>query len=380
MKIAFVTNEYPPHPHGGIGSFVQAVARELVRCGHTVSVVGTYPLASIEDDLGVRVIRLRRRTGPLAGLAMRKAMYRWIQNEFRAGRIDIVETAEFGGLLPWSLPGIPVVVRLHLSQSIIDHYAGTKSRFITRYLERSTLAKHRCWIGVSNFALLETTRILNVEPAWHRVIYNPAEVSQATNATETTAVPTYPFVLFAGTVSERKGALHLALAANDFLELHPDVHLVYVGVVAIERRANIGVKIMESVKPHLRHRVHLMGRQSKAYVFNCMSKCRVFAFPSTLEFFGMVIGEAMLASAPVVVLNRPPMNELVVNNVSGLLVELDEPASLSEAINRVLDDPAFGHQLGEAAHNAASSQFTIRATVENSLNAYQQIINAAYVQ
>jgi glycogen synthase len=44
MNILYICDEYPPGPNGGIGSVVQNLARELVKQGHKVYVVGLYPI------------------------------------------------------------------------------------------------------------------------------------------------------------------------------------------------------------------------------------------------------------------------------------------------------------------------------------------------
>lgn len=65
MRIAFLCSEYPPHRGGGIGTFTQALGRELVKAGVGVDVVGIYSCErdTVEDDHGVRVWRLRRANG-----------------------------------------------------------------------------------------------------------------------------------------------------------------------------------------------------------------------------------------------------------------------------------------------------------------------------
>ncbi len=58
MKICFICGEYPPGPHGGIGTFVQVLARALVAAGHEVRVLGAYGTAyhaaNEEVDQGVQ--------------------------------------------------------------------------------------------------------------------------------------------------------------------------------------------------------------------------------------------------------------------------------------------------------------------------------------
>jgi hypothetical protein len=42
MRVCFLCNEYPPGPHGGIGTFTQMLARALVQAGHQAWVIGRY--------------------------------------------------------------------------------------------------------------------------------------------------------------------------------------------------------------------------------------------------------------------------------------------------------------------------------------------------
>jgi len=63
MKILFVCNEYPPSPHGGVGTFTKTLAHELAQSGHTISIVGMYDdvrtiTTYIDND--VKVVKLPR--------------------------------------------------------------------------------------------------------------------------------------------------------------------------------------------------------------------------------------------------------------------------------------------------------------------------------
>ena len=85
MKICFICNEYPPGPHGGIGSSTQTLARALVGRGHSVRVVGVYktgyPAPHYEVDQGVEVWRMRQAQIPKIGWIIdRIRLYRLIRN------------------------------------------------------------------------------------------------------------------------------------------------------------------------------------------------------------------------------------------------------------------------------------------------------------
>src|SRR4051812_32289907 len=55
MKIAIVCAEYPPLPHGGIGTVYASYAPALAAAGHDVTVIGIGPEASTRVHQGVRV-------------------------------------------------------------------------------------------------------------------------------------------------------------------------------------------------------------------------------------------------------------------------------------------------------------------------------------
>src|SRR5471030_1364107 len=63
MNILYRCDEYPPGRHGGIGTSVQLLARQMVTMGHKVNVAGLYSpgYGGIDefDDEGVKVYRYR---------------------------------------------------------------------------------------------------------------------------------------------------------------------------------------------------------------------------------------------------------------------------------------------------------------------------------
>ena len=64
MNILYLCDEYPPGRHGGIGTAVQLLAREMVQQGHKVIVAGFYEWGYGQkdefEDMGVKVYRFRR--------------------------------------------------------------------------------------------------------------------------------------------------------------------------------------------------------------------------------------------------------------------------------------------------------------------------------
>ena len=117
MRVCLVCGEYPPGPHGGIGTVTQSLARALVRAGHQVRVIGScrrdYPGPDRANDEGVDVWRLREPSGRLGWVRARAGLYRTIAAWVRDGALDIVETPDYAGIAAfWPRLGVPVIVRV----------------------------------------------------------------------------------------------------------------------------------------------------------------------------------------------------------------------------------------------------------------------------
>lgn len=374
MKIAYVCNEYPPAPGGGIGTFVHTIAHGMRDAGHQVSVVGWGDNAGERDDNGIRVVTLpESKTRGIAWWVNRRRIWRWLKREATAGNIDIVETPEFQGPLISKIGDTPVVVRLHLSAAAIAKHAGKEMRGLTRFCEKRTLSLFHSWIAVSDYALELTKETFVLEPRKTVTIYYPVSQPRETD----TELPLLPsrFVLYAGgTVSRRKGAYLLAEAARDFLASHPDLHLVYIGPLESEEGTPADQRIRAVVGAELQSRVHFLGRMSRDAVLACMKSAAGFAYPSTLETFGLVTAEAMLQGCPVVVCDTGPCPEFVEHEKTGLLVPPNDAKAFSAAVNRLLDNRALADRLSDAGKELTSNRFTLSRCVTDTLSFYEKII------
>jgi glycosyltransferase involved in cell wall biosynthesis len=117
LHICHVCSEYPPSPHGGIGSFTQTLSRALAARGHRVTVVGLYPeqhAGGESVDEGVNVIRLSRRGLPFVRfLTNREKLARRLRELHSVHPIDVIEGGELElCLLNRSAPGIKIL-RMH---------------------------------------------------------------------------------------------------------------------------------------------------------------------------------------------------------------------------------------------------------------------------
>jgi len=375
MRIGFFCNEYPPRPHGGIGTFVRAIARGLVEAGHEVTVVELGSRERTREAEGVRVVTLPEiRTRGIAWLANRLRLAGWLWQAARRGDIDVFEIPEFQGWLPFPGEPCPVIVRLHLSQSyiqaIMSNGAVNRGMF---WLERQTLRWHRYWIGVSRYILQAEQDFFRCTPRLSRVIHYPVAVPYGWQPSERDAGDR-PFFLFVGSVSERKGALVLAEAAAPLMAEDPKLELVYIGAETSYEGRPISQEIRRRVGTRLADRVHFLGWVPHESVLEWMARAIALVLPSRVESWGLVALEAMAVGTPVVISKEGPGPELVEDGVTGLLVDPGDVGNVRRALRRLQADYNYARALGVAAKEMVKARFSLRACVEETLAFYQEAL------
>jgi glycosyltransferase involved in cell wall biosynthesis len=315
------------------------------------------------EDGPVRVLSLgaalRRPFQWLTDLTLLRLRLRGIVRE---RQIDVVEVPDYQGLYPAAFDACPLVLRLHLSATTIAREAGRPENRLLRAAERRTLARHGRWIAVSKHSLALTEATFGVAPAASSVIYYPV--------VEPAPVPVepigHPYLVYCGTVNRRKGAYALAEAARDLLRADPDLRLVYVGT-GVEEEGGSSIERVKAILGAQASQAVFTGRIARAAAFEYVRHALLAAVPSTLETFGLVAAEAMLAGIPVVAYDCGPFPEFISHGRTGLLVK---PEGLRDAIAGLLASPAERQRIGDAARRWIGSEFSLEKCVESSLAFY----------
>jgi glycosyltransferase involved in cell wall biosynthesis len=107
-------------------------------------------------------------------------------------------------------------------------------------------------------------------------------------------------------------------------------------------------------------RVRFAGRLPRDEIKRLFHSAQVFVFPSVTEAeaFGIVQIEAMVAGLPIVNTHLATTVPLVArHDLEALTVAPNDPQALSQALNRLLDEPALAKRLGAAGQERAMSEF-----------------------
>jgi phosphatidylinositol alpha-mannosyltransferase len=171
-----------------------------------------------------------------------------------------------------------------------------------------------------------------------------------------------PNVLFVGRHEPRKGLLDLLKAHRILRRAGYENRLLVVGSGPQEREARryVAVRGLKGVE--------FLGKVSDAEKAQLYRTADIFVSPATGgESFGIVLLEAMAASAPIVASDIHGYKGVVRRGREGLLVPPHEPKELALALGRLLDDPGLRAEMGAAgrARAEAFSWPSVTAKVED---------------
>lgn len=175
-------------------------------------------------------------------------------------------------------------------------------------------------------------------------------------------------ILFVGRLARRKGVKEfIERSLVDIVKQVPDVCFVIAGDnprESLTHHDDVAGEIRQAIARHdLSEHVRWLGAVNDAELVQVYALCDVLVLPVLaldydVEGFGMVALEAAAAGKPVVAVCCGGVSDAVEDGVTGILVAPADYFTLSDAIVRLLDDPAARFSMGEAGRQRALAEFT----------------------
>lgn len=116
-------------------------------------------------------------------------------------------------------------------------------------------------------------------------------------------------------------------------------------------------------------RTHFLGFRSD--ISRLISAFDVFALSSISEGMSLTLLEAMAAKKPIVATNVGGNPEVVLDEVSGLIVEAQNPKEMASSLMRVLQDSDFATNLGKQGFERVNNHFSVEEMTQKYLTAYE---------
>jgi glycosyltransferase involved in cell wall biosynthesis len=214
-----------------------------------------------------------------------------------------------------------------------------------------------------------------VSPARVETIYSPLvladRVEHSSLRSELNLKETDTIVGCVAVMRPNKGHRELIDAMVPLMETRDHLHLVIVGS---------GSPVYEQVESYiaqlgLQSRIHMLG--ARRDIANLMSGFDVFALATKEEASGTVFLEAATCGVPIVSNDVGGVPEVVARDQNCLLVNPGDIQGFSNALARLIDDPALRLQLGQYGlqFTGSGSKFSTEALVTQTESVYRRWIS-----
>lgn len=388
LRIALICGEFGGPVFGGAGSHTRHLAESLAYRGHDVTVLRSgAPGCRIKPD-GYTIVNVAPHGDPI----LYRVQFLLKLQELAARReFDVVEAPLWNG--EGAAVGVaarwPLVVRLQtpaeLTRQIceIDPDHGITSLIAS---ERLQLIYATGLVGISHAVVDTVEQTYDMPMAAHgrRLAVFPLAMPGAGGLVRRPIeAPDFGGAryLFVGRMEARKGVLELGRAFARVAGRDPKASLWIVGAdnsVNDGFQARTGGDYRQALETlwgsEVSARVHFFGKVSDEEKNELFARCDVLVAPSLYESFGLIFLEAMRYGKPVIGTAVGGIPEVVDDGVTGLLVPIEAPEELAEAMLRLGGDPGLRRAMGAQGLRRFEETFSLYNLGRQTENFYRQVL------
>lgn len=364
MKIIVATPVYPPEISGP-AYYIKELALKL-RENHQVTIVA-YASTSEKID-GTRLFTIsKRRPIPIRLAKYFVTLYKashdadviYVQNAMAAG---------LPAILVGKIRKIPVVIKYLSDEGYSTGIRMSIQKFVLR--QASIITTGSAFMRdkiIKNYGLRSDKVKINFDPA----IKDPEAPFPATQ---------HPHQII--TLAESRGShkekgkktgkekeLDGIIRALAILsKKYPDVRAIIAGDTSDDHNVK---RLAEELG--VLDKINFTGHISRAETLHLRKSSEVYVLNSTHETTPAAALAAFSANLPIVAANISATNEVVLNNVSGLLVPVENDAALASAIEKLFEDAALRAKLIKGAEQILKEKFSWDAHLENLLGIFELV-------
>ena len=267
-----------------------------------------------------------------------------IVNDLKRDGVDIYHGLT--GELPLGLSeaGIKSVVTIHdLIFMRCPEYYNPVDVAIYKWKLRNAIRQANRIIAISECTRRDIMELGEIDDSRIHVVYQSCgtrfcqQVGEAQKA-EVRSRYSLPqrYILFVGTIEERKNAL---LAAQALPYLSDEIHLVLVG-----RQTAYAKTITSFARQNgLANRMHMLSGVPTSDLYAIYQQAECFVYPSRYEGFGIPVIEAIQSRLPVIACTGSCLEEA--GGPDNVYVDPDEPQEMAMAIKSITDNPDAARQI-----------------------------------
>lgn len=376
MHICFITSEYPKKgfPHGGVGSFIQTMAYELVKNNMSVSIVGlNYENYYQEECIHkINIFRLKpSNVKSLKWFFNSNNINSKIKEIHSKNPIDVIETPELGLAFLKKSKDITYLIRLHGGHHFLA--VNGKTHWWKSLQEKLSFRKADAFIAISKHIETQTEQLLGFFNKPVVQIYNPIDLNNfiPNFNTDITAFQ----IIFVGTVYEKKGIIQLLRAFKIVKNKIPAATLEIYGKDWFFKDSSSFIEKLKKEEINDAHltSINFNGAVPHSEIAQKYAQANICVFPSLFEAQGLVVIEAMAMEKLVIFTEFGPGKELIENLKTGILCNPYDPEDIAVKILWSLQNQEKIITIGKNARKMVATKFDIEKIVHENIAFYKHI-------
>lgn len=384
MKICIVTQQLR-NVHSGVGLHARNLIRNLFSQGHSVTVIvpqGQKPIGSFPYEIVT-----------VGDSKMLRSQARWLSTSFnfssaikkleRKHSFDLIHFTDVRDsfLCKTRSPKIGNINDTYAAElKGIGYYKKHYFDWLERWLyyrfvhlsEQIRLPSLDGIITNSSFTHETIKREYSINPSKIHQCYKSVDINRYENIAQNRLAVNRSHenvkLLFVGGNMQRKGLLDLIEAAPIITKKFPAAKFIVAGKDKFLPRY-----INKCKKLGIAANFSFLGWVSQDKLLDLYESATVFVMPSLTEALGVVFLEAMAAGVPVVGTNVGGIPEIIRNEENGLLVPVNSPVCLADAITLIVSNPNLSRTFSTNALQTVK-QFSIEKMMDCTNKIYKQFV------
>lgn len=378
-NIVIVCYKYPPI-YSGYGKQLESVTKKLLEKSieFNITILTAYEESKLSKTLSVIPLLKKKNSNSIDLFKFSSKVFQWMYTNRES--IDMIHCIKAGPEavacnLISKMCNIPLVIKIAQDElSTREINRGNQVQKIIRNFRHNFIGKADYFIAISNEIennILKnksnTSKIIRIPNGVDTDKFCAVSFDEKMEIRQKLQLPMKDIIiLFIGAINERKGIPELLDSLNMINSDNP-VRVVLCG----PNLENINFKNTREVLSRENKNIYLdyRGEVDKPELY--MKCADVFILPSHSEGLPNVLLEAAASGLPLVATDIGGSNEIVIDNVNGFLIQVNNKNDIAEKLNKIIINKSIRKEFGINSRSYINDYYSLDIVSEQYLQLYR---------